>query len=100
MQGLFLIYLFFTFLPFIIVYMLQTGKYRHYKGLDYDVIGLAHDTETRSPLVLYKPLYRVPDLEKQYDNNVIFARPLEMFNESVMVNGKAVKRFQLITDQP
>ncbi len=76
--------------------MIKLGKYQHYKGLDYEVIGLAHDTETRSPLVLYKPLYRVPDLEKQYDNNVIFARPLAMFKESVIVNGTSIERFKLI----
>ena len=79
--------------------MIQMGKYRHYKGMNYEVIGFAHDTETRSPLVLYKPLYRVPDLEKQYSNDVIFARPLDMFTESVIVNGKPVKRFELIIDQ-
>lgn len=79
--------------------MIQTGKYRHYKGFVYEVIGMAHDTETKSPLVLYKPLYRVPDLEKQYDNKVVFARPLNMFKESVMVNGEQVERFKFITDQ-
>tara|TARA_B100001029_G_C14936453_1_gene380689 strand:- start:1 stop:255 length:255 start_codon:yes stop_codon:yes gene_type:complete len=76
--------------------MIQIGKYKHYKGQEYEVMGLAHDTETRSPLVLYKPLYRVPDLEEQYANNVIFARPLAMFKESVMVNGTSVERFKLI----
>jgi hypothetical protein len=78
--------------------MIKLGKYQHYKGLYYDVIGLAHDTETRSPLVLYKPLYPVPDLENQYSHNVIFARPLAMFKESIMIHGEPVERFKLITD--
>ena len=80
--------------------MIQLGKYQHYKGQKYNVIGFAHDTETRSALVLYKPLYPVPELEKMYNNDVIFARPLTMFSEQISVNGTLTKRFTLIDPQP
>ena len=80
--------------------MIPFGIYTHYKGQQYQVIGLAHDTETRSPLVLYKPLYRVPDLEAQYNNDVVFARPLAMFKEHVTVNGQSVERFKLTAPPP
>ena len=61
---------------------------------------LGAHTETRSPLVLYKPLYSVPDLDAQYNNDVVFARPLAMFNEHVTVNGQSVERFKLTAPPP
>ena len=80
--------------------MIKLGKYQHYKGQTYNVIGFAHDTETRSALVLYRPLYPVPELEKKYNNDVIFARPLTMFSEKVTINGKQTDRFTFIDPQP
>lgn len=41
--------------------MLKGGKYRHYKGKDYQVLGVALHTETREELVVYKALYETPD---------------------------------------
>ena len=61
-----------------------TGKYRHYKGNDYEVIGVATHSETREPMVVYRPLYGEMGL---------WVRPLKMFMEDVTVDGKTVPRF-------
>lgn len=63
------------------------GKYRHYKGNDYEVIGVAHHSETREALVVYRALYG------EYG---LWVRPLSMFTETVEVNGQAIPRFQHI----
>lgn len=66
------------------------GLYRHYKGNDYQVYGVARHSETGEVLVLYKALYG------QYD---LWVRPLVMFNETVNVNGEDITRFTLIEAQ-
>tara|TARA_R110002167_G_scaffold249231_1_gene455389 strand:+ start:496 stop:714 length:219 start_codon:yes stop_codon:yes gene_type:complete len=63
---------------------IKIGKYRHYKGNEYQVIGLAKHSEDESELVVYRPLYGEGDL---------WVRPLEMFVEEVKVNGKHQPRF-------
>lgn len=63
------------------------GKYRHYKGNDYQVYGTAWHSESLEPLVVYRALYGKCDL---------WVRPLVMFNESVTVNGEEIRRFSLI----
>jgi hypothetical protein len=70
--------------------MLKIGKYRHYKGNDYEVIGVARHSEDESELVVYKPLYGEQGL---------WVRPLTMFVESVEIKGKLVPRFQYIGDE-
>ena len=60
------------------------GRYRHYKGRDYQVLGLALHSETREQLVVYRCLYGNFDL---------WVRPLAMFEESVTVNENQVPRF-------
>ncbi len=67
--------------------MLKFGKYRHYKGKDYEVIGVAKHSETLEDLVVYKKLY---------DDYSLWVRPLKMFLEKVEVNGKRVPRFEYI----
>ena len=64
--------------------MLPTGRYRHYKGNDYEVVGVATHSETREPMVVYRPLYGEMGL---------WVRPLAMFMENVIVDGKEVPRF-------
>ena len=64
--------------------MLQPGRYRHYKGKDYEVIDIATHSETGERLVIYRTLYGNYDL---------WARPLDMFCEPVLVEGNAVPRF-------
>ena len=53
---------------------LQTGKYRHFKGMEYEVIGIARHSETEEPMVVYRALYGEGDL---------WVRPLSMWNEQV-----------------
>ncbi|GAC04952.1 MAG: DUF1653 domain-containing protein [Alteromonadaceae bacterium] len=66
---------------------IKVGKYRHYKGNDYEVIGVATHSEDESELVVYRPMY---------GERGLWVRPLSMFNESVVVNGQSVPRFQFI----
>lgn len=68
----------------------KAGRYRHYKGNDYQVIGVARHSEDESELVVYRPLYGDGDL---------WVRPLSMFVEEVEVNGQSVARFAFIDDQ-
>lgn len=65
--------------------MLPTGKYRHYKGNEYEVIGVATHSETLAQMVVYRPLY---------GEGGLWVRPLEMFTETVAVDGKRVPRFE------
>ena len=60
------------------------GLYRHYKGKNYSVVGFARHSETLEEMVLYVPLYG----EGGY-----WVRPLAMFTEHVMYEGKPVPRF-------
>lgn len=62
-----------------------TGRYRHYKGMDYEVIATVRHSETLEPLTLYRALYGEQGL---------WVRPAAMFNEQVMINGKVQPRFE------
>lgn len=64
---------------------LQPGKYRHYKGGNYQVIGTARHSETDELLVVYRCLY---------DNDSLWVRPLAMFLETVLIDGRNVPRFE------
>ncbi len=64
--------------------MVIPGKYRHYKGNDYEVIGIATHSETREQVVVYRPLY---------GEGALWVRPLVMFMEDVTVDGKQMPRF-------
>ncbi|MGB3619896.1 DUF1653 domain-containing protein [Ketobacter sp. MCCC 1A13808] len=67
--------------------MLQPGRYRHYKGKDYEVIGVATHSETEEKLVVYRTLYGDYDL---------WVRPLSMFTETIEVEGDSLPRFRYI----
>ncbi|MCC7516343.1 MAG: DUF1653 domain-containing protein [Pseudomonadales bacterium] len=67
--------------------MIKPGIYRHYKGKDYLVTGVAHHSETREALVVYRCLY---------DDYSLWVRPLAMFCESVTVDGQSVPRFTFL----
>ena len=67
------------------------GKYRHYKGKDYEVLHVARHSETEELLVVYRPL----DGE-----STVWVRPLEMFMETITVDGKVVPRFYLMKEKP
>ncbi len=66
---------------------LRPGRYRHYKGRDYQVLGVARHSETDEPLVVYRCLYG------DYSLSV---RPFAMFQESVEVGGESIPRFVYI----
>lgn len=67
--------------------MLQPGKYRHFKGRFYQVIGVARHSETEEPFVVYRPLYGEGDL---------WLRPLSMFEETVERDGELIRRFEYV----
>ena len=60
------------------------GRYRHYKGGEYEVIGVARHSETQEPLVVYRPLYNATGW---------WVRPHSMFFESVCIAGVEQPRF-------
>ena len=64
------------------------GRYRHYKGGEYEVIGTARHSETDERLVVYRCLS---------DNYSLWVRPLAMFVEQVIVEGREVPRFTRCT---
>jgi hypothetical protein len=66
-------------------YYIQPGLYRHYKGREYDVLGVGQHTETNEVVVIYRPTYQS---EVAY-----WVRPYAMFTDSVVVNGETVRRF-------
>lgn len=65
------------------------GRYRHYKGGEYEVLGVARHSETLEPLVVYRPLY---------NESGLWVRPLTMFHEQVEVNGQLQPRFAFLRD--
>ncbi len=68
---------------------IEKGRYRHYKGNEYEVMGVAFHTETLEPLVVYKAL--------EYKKGAEFwVRPYAMFFDQVIVTGKSVPRFEKI----
>ena len=69
----------------------QIGIYEHYKGKRYEVLSLVRHSETMEEMVLYKPLYHVPN-----DEILMRVRPRTMFEEHVIVNGETQPRFRRI----
>jgi len=67
-------------------------RYRHYKGGEYTVLTLAHHSETGEVLVIYQAEYDTEDLGQR----PVFARPREMFEEEVKMDGSYVDRFTSI----
>ncbi|MBP8640784.1 MAG: DUF1653 domain-containing protein [Oscillospiraceae bacterium] len=63
---------------------IKTGRYRHFKGNEYDVLFLAKHSETLESMVVYQALY---------GEGGIWVRPASMWNEDVEHNGAVVKRF-------
>ena len=71
---------------------METGIYKHYKGKEYRVIGIAKHSETLEDLVVYEALY-------ENEVSKLWVRPLSMFEEEVEVDAKKVPRFQLINQE-
>lgn len=68
---------------------IKLGKYKHFKGNEYEVIGVAKHSETLAEMVVYRALY---------GDGGIWVRPVEMWNETVERDGKVFKRFEYIED--
>ena len=67
---------------------IQPGRYRHYKGNEYTVLGVARHSETLEELVVYR---------QEYGEQGLWVRPAAMFAETVEVDGQTVPRFQRIS---
>ena len=65
------------------------GRYRHYKGNKYEVIGFAKHSETLEEMVIYRALY---------GEGGTWVRPLSMWENLIEVDGKTVKRFEFEGD--
>ena len=65
----------------------QPGRYRHYKGKEYTVLGVARHSETLEEHVIYR---------QEYGDHGLWVRPAAMFAETVVVEGKTVARFAIL----
>jgi hypothetical protein len=66
---------------------IRPGRYRHFKGREYEVLCVATHSETMEPMVVYRALYGAFD---------IWVRPASMWNETVERDGKTVRRFTFL----
>ncbi|WP_448211695.1 DUF1653 domain-containing protein [Colwellia sp. MEBiC06753] len=73
--------------------MLTPGKYRHFKGSEYQVLHVAKHSETEEWMVVYYPLYGAIEQTGQPE---YWVRPLAMFTEIVERDGKKQPRFALV----
>ncbi len=73
---------------------IKPGKYIHYKGKYYEVIGVGHNSETFEELVFYRALFVSPE----FGPNALWVRSKKMFIEDVEVQGKKVPRFKFVGD--
>jgi hypothetical protein len=69
---------------------IQPERYRHYKGNEYTVLGVARHSETLEELVVYR---------QEYGERGLWVRPAAMFAETVEIGGGAVPRFQHLDKQ-
>ena len=68
---------------------IKPGKYRHFKGGEYELIGIARHSETLEPMVVYRALY---------GEFGVWVRPADMWNEEITRDGKMIRRFQRVAD--
>ena len=66
---------------------IRPGRYRHFKGKEYEVLGVARHSETQEDLVVYRALY---------GDFSLWVRPVSMWNETVERDGKTFRRFTYI----
>jgi len=69
---------------------IEPGRYRHYKGRDYTVLGVARHSETHEELVVYR---------QEYGDRGLWVRPEAMFREMVVVDGRETPRFLRLPEQ-
>ena len=68
---------------------IKLGKYRHFKGSLYQLIDIAHHSETQEPVAVYRALY---------GEHGLWVRPLPMFFETIHRDGEDIQRFQYVED--
>lgn len=68
---------------------IKSGRYRHFKGREYEVVGVAKHSETEEEYVVYRP---------SYESDQLWIRPVAMFSEKVQHQGQEVDRFAYIGD--
>ncbi len=68
---------------------IKRGYYQHYKGMNYEVLGLCRHSETLEYMVMYKALY---------GDFGTWVRPYSMFCETVTINGQTIPRFKFIKE--
>ncbi len=68
---------------------IHQGRYRHYKGNEYTVLGVARHSETLEEFVVYR---------QEYGDRGLWVRPALMFTETVEVNGESMPRFRAVED--
>lgn len=69
------------------IFSIPCGRYRHFKGKEYEVIAIARHSETTEPMVVYRALY---------GEGSVWVRPADMWNEVITRDGKTGKRFERI----
>jgi hypothetical protein len=75
---------------------IKLGKYQHYRGKMYEVVGVARHSETLEDVVVYRALYN----SRKFGRNALWIRPMKMFFEHVVVDGKKMPRFRFICKMP
>lgn len=68
---------------------IKIGRYRHFKGNEYQVLYIARHSETREPMIVYQALY---------GERGIWVRPASMWNETIERDGNTYKRFEYLGD--
>ena len=69
------------------------GRYRHFKGKEYELLAIARHSETKEPMVVYKALYS----DEIYGDRAVWIRPATMWNEEVERDGKKFRRFEKVS---
>ena len=70
--------------------MIKSGKYKHFKGNEYEVIGVGKHSETLEEMVIYRALY---------GDGGYWVRPILEWNEEITRDGKTFKRFTYIGEE-
>ena len=69
--------------------LILPGRYRHFKGNEYEVLYLATHSETMEPMVVYRALY---------GEGGVWVRPASMWNEEIIWDGKRIRRFSRVEE--
>jgi hypothetical protein len=68
------------------------APFEHYKGKKYQILGVGRHSETLGICVLYQALYDCPT----FGDQAVWVRPIEIFLETIVIDGKEMPRFRLI----